>query len=83
MAYPYTYYNDPSCGGADECGWQERRKQLKAERKRFRAETGCGGCYHSEPMMGLYACKIGETPGKAGYCGKWHDIRAKKKPEEI
>ena len=83
MAYPASFYKDPTLGGMQELSHLEWKKQAKAERKRYRAQAGCGGCAHSQPMMGLYACNLGETPGKMGYCGKWHDIRAKKKPSEI
>ena len=81
--FPESYYHDPSLGGAQELGHIEWKEKAKKERKQYRKEHGCGGCCHSEPMLGVYACGIGETPGQAGYCGEWWDIRAKKKPGEV
>ena len=77
-AFPESYYHDPSSGSVEELRWEEKKKQIKAERKIYMRKTGCRGCYHSNEFGW---CGLDHTPHGGGWCSEWWDARTGKAPK--
>jgi len=83
MAHPSSYYKS-ALVGAQTLEWEEKKAELKKERKAHRALVGCSGCFHGkEVLAGGYICNKGYEPIPGTlFCSKWHDIRTGKSPKE-
>ena len=84
MAYPESYYRSPELGAVQEMEWQEKKEQIKRERKAYRKQVGCAGCYYREDEVfdGEYTCSIDMEKHAGGFCKLWFDIRTGKTPDE-
>lgn len=83
MAYPEEYYINAYVG-ANKLTADQERENRKKERKAFRAQYGCGGCWHrGTQVFDKWTCKLDHTAGPKGYCKVWFDMRSRKSPEEL
>jgi len=79
MAFPDSYYRDPS-KAVTLCRNIEHKAEKKAARKAYRALNGCRGCQRYN--RSLKGCGESQAPHAGGFCTYWwHDQSQLKAPE--